>query len=329
MMIGSELTNPTQSIDLSFSRYLQDRHKQFAEHWINGAPDYCFSLDRKMHQRLASIKPFHMLAKAATSFTVMLQKALYNLRAIAVGPQQYPNIHAIGVECARRLGIGVPQIYIIFDPTPNAFTFASNDQGDAIVIHSCMVERFTEDELLFVLGHECGHIHNLHAAYRVLIEQISNPALIAILNAFPGYKQLAGVLKLSVGFFLLAWGRCQELTSDRAGLICCGNLETARAALAKLTTAGGPLGNELNVEQLAHQLESVRSTPLRLLELQMGHPIVPKRLEAIRLFEQSDTLYGWRPEMRKDHPVLTAREVDDRCEKIVRVIGKGYKASDQ
>src|SRR5204863_9440033 len=56
--MSPELTNPTQAIDLSFTRYLEDRHKQFADHWVNGATDYCFSLDRKMHQRLASIKPF-------------------------------------------------------------------------------------------------------------------------------------------------------------------------------------------------------------------------------------------------------------------------------
>jgi len=237
----TELSNPTASIDLSFGHYPGDRQKQFSEHWINGTPDYCFSLDKEMRQKLASSKMYEAMARAASAFTVMLQKQLCALQAIAVGPAQYPNVHAIGVECARRLGIGVPRIYILFDPTPNAFTFASNDQGDVVVIHSCLVERYSEEELLFVIGHECGHIHNLHAMYRGLIEMMSNGALKTVMKMVPGFAQLVALASMPWSFFLKAWGRCQELTSDRAGLICCGSLEIAMAATAKLATAGGRL----------------------------------------------------------------------------------------
>jgi len=325
----TELSNPTASIDLSFGHYPGDRQKQFSEHWINGTPDYCFSLDKKMRQKLASSKMYEAMARAASAFTVMLQKQLCALQAIAVGPAQYPNVHAIGVECARRLGIGVPRIYILFDPTPNAFTFASNDQGDVVVIHSCLVERYSEEELLFVIGHECGHIHNLHAMYRGLIEMMSNGALKTVMKMVPGFAQLVALASMPWSFFLKAWGRCQELTSDRAGLICCGSLEIAMAATAKLATAGGPLGDQINVEAFTRQLEGIQSTPVRLMEFMQSHPIIPKRLEALRLFHKCETLYRWRPEMRKDQAVIPLQEVDAKCEEFIRVLSKGYKGFDQ
>ncbi|EHC14862.1 hypothetical protein FJSC11DRAFT_1773 [Fischerella thermalis JSC-11] len=34
------------------------------------------------------------------------------MESIEVGPQQYPHIYALGEDCAHRLGIGVPQIFI-------------------------------------------------------------------------------------------------------------------------------------------------------------------------------------------------------------------------
>jgi len=43
---------------------------------------------------------------------VPIFQQLLLMESIEVGPQQYPHIYALGEDCAHRLGIGVPQIFI-------------------------------------------------------------------------------------------------------------------------------------------------------------------------------------------------------------------------
>src|SRR5215469_12338980 len=104
---------------------------------------------------------------------VLLEKKIKSMNGVAVGPDQYPQIYAMAQKCAERLGIGIPQVYIIFNPTLNAYTLAAEGTGDMIVIHSALVEACTPDELHFVIGHECGHIHNQHCIYNSLGQLLS------------------------------------------------------------------------------------------------------------------------------------------------------------
>ena len=46
----------------------------------------------------------------------------------------------------------------------NAMTFGTNDDA-FILVHSALVDHFDDEELLSVIGHECGHIHNDHVVY--------------------------------------------------------------------------------------------------------------------------------------------------------------------
>ena len=46
----------------------------------------------------------------------------------------------------------------------NAGTYGTNEES-FIVVHSALVDAYTDEELRFVIGHECGHIHNSHVVY--------------------------------------------------------------------------------------------------------------------------------------------------------------------
>ena len=177
----------------------------------------------------------------------------------------------------------------------------------------------TPDELHFVIGHECGHIHNQHCIYNSLRQLLSNVALTEIARTIPGMYLLQALLAQGVGLFLNSWFRCAEITADRAGLICIGNLDTSRHALAKLETGGGEVLKNVNLDALIRQLDTSQSTPVRLYEGSMNHPIVGKRLEALRIFRQCEVLYTWLPEMRGDQPGLSKEAVDLQCEQIAAV----------
>lgn len=312
-------SNPTARIDLDFAQFIAGREESSRRHFHGAVTDYCFSLDLKMRERLAAIKPLQLAAKAALSFTVLLQKQIMSMQGVAVGPNQYPHIYAMAQDCAERLGIGIPQIFIKFDPILNAYTLAAEGTGDMIVIHSALVEALTPEELHFVIGHECGHIHNQHCVYNTLGQVLANAALNEIALTIPGGKLVYELLRQSVGLFLRSWFRCAELTADRAGLICTGNLDAGRYALAKLTTGGGQVLKSVNIDALVKQLETTQATPVRLYESMMDHPIVGKRLETMRIFRQCEVLYAWRPEMRGDQPGRTKESVDLQCEEIASV----------
>jgi Zn-dependent protease with chaperone function len=314
--------NPTASIDLNFPGFIAQREAGSKAHFQGAVTDYCFSLDLKLRQRLASLGPLQLAAKASQSFIMKLQKHLMAMQGVAVTPRQYPKIYSIVQDCAERLGIGIPQVFIKFDPYPNAYTLACEESGDLLVIHSCLVEALTDDELKFVLGHECGHIHNQHAVYTSLGYILANAALMEMSRVVPGGQLVMNMIAKGVKLFLASWQRCAEATSDRAGLICCGNLDVGRYALAKLATGGGAKMQSINLDEYVKQLEMSQSSPVRLMESTLDHPIVTKRLELLRIFRNCEVLFNWRPEMRGDTKPLTKDACDLQCERIASVFVK-------
>ena len=319
------MSDPTTGISLSLAQFAGARERAAAAHMVNGVTDYCFSLDKEIRRRMATVKIVETLGYALVHVALDLKKSLLQMGAVAVGPRQYPRVHQIAQDCAQRLGIGAPQIFIVHDPVPNAYTLAADQAGDMVVIHSSLAEATTDDELKFIVGHECGHIHNQHGVYNSVAVLLFNQVLAKLLAGIPG----AGVLTAALGFgaqtLLSAWSRAAEITCDRAGLICVGDLAAGRHALAKLLSGGGGRLGGVNAEELARQLESVAKTPVRLLELFQTHPIIPKRLEALRLFSRSETLCSWRPEMGSGGAAVPASEIDRQCEELVRVLGAGYR----
>lgn len=318
-------TNPTAIIDLDFGNYLQVRSSELASHLVSGIPDYAFSLDQKLRQQLAAMAPVRAIAQSLVSFAVPFYKQIQQMKAVAVSPQQYPEIYAIGEDCAKRLGIGIPQIFVYFSPLFDAYTIATDDVAPMIVLSSTLVEALENAELQFVIGHECGHIHNLHGVYNTAVQLMTNGLAKAVLHSIPGVGWLEGIVRGGMMLFFLSWSRCAEITCDRAGLICCGDTTAAQMALAKVSTGGGDKLQRIDLQEYLKQISNVQSTPVRLLELLAFHPLIPKRIEAIRLFTNCEVLYSWRPELPSSKALCNKTEIDRECEQFIRVLNKEYQ----
>lgn len=317
--------DPTASVELDFAAYVRQRAAQLSLHILGGVPDYAFSLDAKLRAKLASISLLRTIGQALNAATVPFQRQILLMEGIAVGPRQLPEIHAIGEECARLLGIGVPQIFITRGE-PNAYTYATNDVDQIIVLTSELLEDCELSHLKFIIGHECGHIHNQHTVYNTIWELLVNPiakgVLAGVVQLTPGLNMLSPLLQTaanaSLNYLFGRWHRCAEFTCDRAGLICCGDVETAMMAYARLHTGGAALLQDFNPAEYAKQLNRVSASPMRFREAQASHPIGPKRIEALHLFSECETLYSWRPEMRADTTTARSRaDVDADCEHLV------------
>lgn len=246
---------------------------------------YAFEGDLKVLRAMRKMKAVEI----AVAQTVKLSKSLLSTNllgtAVKVGPRQFPRVQRIVEECAATLGIPTPQVYIVPNIAyVNAFTFGTEDSA-AIVVHAAMFDHFDDDELKFVIGHECGHIQNNHVVYLTTLTMLHR-----IMSAAGGV--LLAPLMLPVMTALSSWSRAAEITCDRAGLLCCRNEKAATSSFAKLAVGSRKLYAEMNMEAYLEQLGEVREGVGRMGELQMSHPYLPKRIESLRLFNGSELYRG-------------------------------------
>lgn len=317
--------DPTATVDIDFGAYISRRREHLLAHMQGGVPDYAFSLDARIRASLSSIAALRTVAQALNSATVPIQRQLMLMDGVAVGPNQFPEIFRMAEECARILGIAVPQVFIKFDPSPNGWTYCTSDVDQIIVITTGLVQACEPTELLSVIGHECGHIHNQHVVYNTIWEMLTNPLaqsmVFSVLRKIPGLGTISSLLETalpaSLWYIFGRWHRCAEITCDRAGLICCGDLRAALDAEGKLRTGGVALLEGFNAEEYARQREQLKGSPVRLLEALRAHPIGPTRVEALRHFGECEVLFRWRPEMRGDAPARDKEEVDRTCERLL------------
>lgn len=120
----------------------------------------------------------------------------------------------------------LPNIYVEQDYYVNAYT--TGYQNDAfIVLSTGAVDKLTDEELSFVIGHEAGHIKSGHVLYHLMTAFLSQ-----ILSAIPGLNTIG---TLGIGPALTYWNRMSEFTADRAGLLACQDLNVALSSIMKMS----------------------------------------------------------------------------------------------
>ncbi len=66
----------------------------------------------------------------------------------------------IGEEIALSAGIPMPKLYVVDDPSPNAFAAGWNPHNSVIAFTTGILKRLNRDELQGVMAHEMAHIRN-------------------------------------------------------------------------------------------------------------------------------------------------------------------------
>ena len=328
--------DPTAALPVDFAAYVAQREQRLAEHLIEGLPDYGFSLDIKLRRNFASIPPLRWAVRAAARSIEPVYQHLMMQEGVAVSPRQLPELHRMAERCAERLGIGVPRVFVKPDVRPNAWTLASDDVRPSIVLTSSLLRITAKDEMFAIIGHECGHIHNLHGAWQSLVVLLSNPLARGVLGGAArsglGVGSMAYVEMLVGGalqLFLARWSRCAEVTCDRAGVVCSGSPDAMCRALVKLQVGdGGELGN-IDIDEYLKQIPVTKSSLVRLRELGRSHPVTHKRIEAIRLFAESDVAASWLPGLPAGAPSRRLVEVDEECERLISVWDTSYRTHRQ
>ena len=292
--------------NLDFERFVTEQKERQAGAADGDAHAYAYVSDRATRATFERVKPIELAVAAGVRVFKHVGKAQLLGNAVKVGPRQFPRVHALATDCARTLGIAVPTLYVVNNPRPNAATYGTNDDS-FVLVHSALVDHFSDEELKTVLGHECGHIHNSHVVYLTVLHYLSH---------------MAGLVVRSVSMpallALRAWSRRAEITCDRAAALCTGDLELTVRTLTKLALGSQKLYDELNVDAFIEQYEEGRTTVGRFTEVLATHPWLPKRVVALRYFGDSE-LFRQRAGLGEGG--LSMSEVDEKVHGVIKVVG--------
>lgn len=313
--------NPLRGIDASFSHYVERQKLTARAHMDgNGLPDYAYTPDYELRKKLDAIPHFYSLSKKICATYVSREMQIINQSGLAVGPNQFPDVYEMGRDCAKRLGIGIPNIYILGSTELNAYTIAMDDVEPLIVIYSGIYERFTPGELRTVIGHECGHIHNQHGIYNIMANLLLQGGLGAAAASGLSSLLLDPIL-IGAKVALDAWSRAKEVSADRAGMICCERIEDAHTAEAKFLYGAAFGEHTVDFAELEKQLEMQMNNITRLEELDNSHPATVRRIMAEKFFAECDLFYRWRPDLRTPGQVLRSKEETDAlCKKYINIV---------
>lgn len=75
-------------------------------------------------------------------------------------PEQYQQLHNIVQALAIGDGLPLPKVYVINDPSPNAFATGRDPNHAAVTVTTGLLQMMNREELEGVLAHEMSHIKN-------------------------------------------------------------------------------------------------------------------------------------------------------------------------
>lgn len=191
-----------------------------------------------------------------------------------VTAEKMPEMAAMLHKGATLLQPGDVQVFVAPSQQLNAYTFGLSSPK-VVVLYSALFQVMDANELLFILGHELGHVALGHTWLNSLVGGMAG---------IPSSSLASAMLMMA----FLSWNRACELSADRAGLLACGSLDKAVSALIKLV-AGPSAQSELGM-QLAYQRIDAEDDTIwgNLAESLSSHPLLINRIEEIRRYAASD-----------------------------------------
>lgn len=263
------------SISLDFGSYVTDRKSGFVGEYAGDR--YAFSGDLELQRTMRNFAPIQLAISSAVRLSKGMLAGDLLGSAVKVGPKQFPRVNQMVRHCAHTLGIPEPMVFIQGRvDAMNAMT-TGTEKESVIIIYASTIENMTEEELTFVIGHECGHIQNGHVVYLTTLSILTRVASLVL-----------GPLVQPALVALQTWSRAAEITCDRAGLLCARDVSAATSAFSKLTIGSMKLYEQLNIEEFLRQIDEQKDSYGRMSELLKSHPYIPKRIKAAKLFSESE-----------------------------------------
>ncbi len=176
--------------------------------------------------------------------------------------QQAPELWNTLENLSLTAGLPMPKLYLIDDPSPNAFATGRDPEHASVAVTTGLIERLEKIELEGVLAHELSHIQNYDTRWMVLVAVLvgSLSLLADLFFRFGGRRRgnshgggNAGAILMIVGIILLllapivgqlirfAISRKREFLADASGALLTRYPEGLASALEKISRTATPL----------------------------------------------------------------------------------------
>ena len=116
---------------------------------------------------------------------------------------QAPEFYHVVEDMALAANVPMPRVFIIDDPSPNAFATGSDPQHAAVAATTGLLSQMNREELEGVMGHEMSHVRN----YNIRLQTVA--------------MALAGAITFLANFATHAWwfGGSRDNDDDGGGVL--------------------------------------------------------------------------------------------------------------
>jgi heat shock protein HtpX len=213
--------------------------------------------------------------------------------------EEAPGIHAMTEELAGRAGIPTPRLFVIDDPSPNAFATGRNPAHGVVAVTTGIVRHLPARELRGVIAHEIAHIRNrdilvstIAASLAAVVTYVAN---VLQFSAFFGGTQedeeggsVAGTLAMAflapiaATVVQLAISRSREYLADETGARLAGDPDALAAALESLAIGTAQVPAIVQPATASLFIVNPFSGAGTLMNLFSTHPPMQERVRRLR-----------------------------------------------
>jgi len=271
-----------------------------------------FDQERQLTERIRKMLFADLLAPILEKCKYAEEKdywrSIYEGRGLRLTSQLAPKLHQMCNEVKETLDFKEPvEFFVTNDPSVNAVSILrKNDQNShLIVFNSGLIEKFFDNELRFVIGHELAHVIYRTADLRRLI-----------FNLYPDFN----LMPLPIINLIRLWDKFAEISADRLGFIAAPDLENCVSNFFKLSSG-------LNLDRVNFNLEEYLKEVDNILEkyteadalFHESHPTNPIRVKAIQYFSESELYRAYRDGTKEVKEDLSLNEKMDKLVKLLEL----------
>lgn len=217
-------------------------------------------------------------------------------RAQPITREQAPRFYDMIERLAQNANLPMPKVYIINDPTPNAFATGRNPQHAAVAATTGILQGLNDEELAGVMSHELAHVKHrdtlISTIAATLVGTISYIAQIAGWAAMFGRSNdregggLGGLFLIILSPIIavllqMAISRSREFAADAGGAQISGNPLALASALQKISR-GNQVQHMRNVNPSTAHMFIISPLFGGMGKLFSTHPPVEQRIAKLQ-----------------------------------------------
>lgn len=228
------------------------------------------------------------------------------VHAKEIAKSDNPELWNIVENLAITAGLPMPRLYIVEDPSPNAFATGRNKEHAVVAVHTGLLQILNKTELEGVLAHELSHVGNRDTLVSTVVVVLAG--MVAIvgdmflrMSMFGGGNRenkgggLMFILAIAAAILApiaatmiqLAVSRKREFLADASGALLTRYPEGLASALEKISAVGRVTPSTTASNAYAHLYISnpFGGTGRMMAKLFMTHPPMEERIAILREME--------------------------------------------